>query len=62
MLAGSPLQADCVTRRTGCAARGKPAHPIDSFDKTGQRTLETFNTLAVETDCNVSAWRNEGRA
>ena len=38
----------------------KMAHPIDSFDKTDQRTLGTFNSLAGRTDYNASE-RRSGR-
>jgi hypothetical protein len=41
------------------AARGKTPHPIDSFDKTGQRTLETFDSLAVRMDYAASERRND---
>jgi hypothetical protein len=53
-LAGSPLRTIGVTRRTGCTACARTAHPIVSFEKTGQRTLETFNSHAGRTDCNTS--------
>lgn len=53
MLAGSPLRT--VLNRVGHfrAARPRTVHPIDSFDKTGRLTLESFNSRAVRADCNV---------
>ena len=53
MLAGSPLRTALAPRYTLVCARHETAHPIDSFDKTGQRTLESFNSLAGRTDCNA---------
>ena len=37
---------------------GKTAHPKDSFDKTDQRTLETFNSRAGKAGCIASVRRS----
>jgi hypothetical protein len=62
MLAGSPLRTIPATLRTGRAARARTAHPIDSFDMTGQRTLETFDSRAGRTDCTASNRRSDKTA
>ena len=62
MLAGSPLRnCSLRSRNTGsaCAAHGKTAHPIDIFDKTDQRTLESFDSLAGRADCNACERRSD---
>lgn len=41
------------------AARPRTVHPIDSFDKTGRLTLESFDSRAVRTDCNACMRYND---
>jgi hypothetical protein len=42
-----------------CPAHTEMAHPKDSFDKTGQRTLGRSNSLAGRIDCNASNSRSD---
>jgi hypothetical protein len=42
-------------------AEPETAHPIDSFDKTDQRTLESFDSRAGSVDCNAFERSIDGR-